>query len=168
MRDRAQRGRGSRVATARWELPSSSKALMDATKNGLKNSRQGQVGDFRTAADGVRRRHDQHPYVKSKHWTRWLASRTAAWCRSTRLASSTRRKARRLVRARRYPALACFAGIWTNWTSVRKVKEGETTTTSSPSSRGANAEVRDHPKRCRDPDDAGRSRGLDDVLRTRP
>src|SRR3954468_17949273 len=25
-----------------------------------------------------------------------------------------------------YP-LACFAGIWANWTSVRKVKEGETT-----------------------------------------
>ena len=24
--------------------------------------------------------------------------------------------------------LACFAGIWTNWTSVRKVKEGETAT----------------------------------------
>jgi putative SOS response-associated peptidase YedK len=23
--------------------------------------------------------------------------------------------------------LACLAGIWTNWTSVRKVKEGETT-----------------------------------------
>jgi len=23
--------------------------------------------------------------------------------------------------------LACFAGIWTRWTSVRKVKEGETT-----------------------------------------
>jgi putative SOS response-associated peptidase YedK len=23
--------------------------------------------------------------------------------------------------------LACFTGIWTNWTSVRKVKEGETT-----------------------------------------
>jgi len=23
--------------------------------------------------------------------------------------------------------LACFAGIWTNWTSVREVKEGETT-----------------------------------------
>jgi len=22
--------------------------------------------------------------------------------------------------------LACFAGLWTNWTSVRKVKEGET------------------------------------------
>ena len=24
-------------------------------------------------------------------------------------------------------ALACFAGIWTNWTSVRKAKEGEVT-----------------------------------------
>src|ERR1700757_2156792 len=24
-------------------------------------------------------------------------------------------------------SLACFAGIWTNWTSVRKVEEGETT-----------------------------------------
>ena len=23
--------------------------------------------------------------------------------------------------------LGCFAGIWTNWTSARKVKEGETT-----------------------------------------
>lgn len=23
--------------------------------------------------------------------------------------------------------LACFAGLWTNWTSVRKVREGETT-----------------------------------------
>lgn len=23
--------------------------------------------------------------------------------------------------------LACFAGIWTSWTSVRKVEEGETT-----------------------------------------
>ena len=34
---------------------------------------------------------------------------------------------RHLVRARRDPSLACFAGIWTNWTSVRKVKEGETT-----------------------------------------
>jgi putative SOS response-associated peptidase YedK len=25
------------------------------------------------------------------------------------------------------PRIACFAGIWTNWTSVRKVREGETT-----------------------------------------
>jgi hypothetical protein len=29
--------------------------------------------------------------------------------------------------------LACFAGIWTNWTSVRKVKEGKTTNDIYPS-----------------------------------
>ncbi len=47
--------------------------------------------------------------------------------------------------------LACFAGIWTTWTSVRKVKEGEVTAdlyaflTTEP-----NAEVGAiHPKRCR-------------------
>jgi len=34
---------------------------------------------------------------------------------------------RYLVCAGRDPPLACFAGIWTNWTSVRKIKEGETT-----------------------------------------
>jgi putative SOS response-associated peptidase YedK len=32
-----------------------------------------------------------------------------------------------VVRARREPALAFFAGIWTSWTSVRKLKEGEVT-----------------------------------------
>ncbi len=32
-----------------------------------------------------------------------------------------------LVRIRRDPAIGLFAGIWTHWTSVRKVKEGETT-----------------------------------------
>ncbi|WP_456802633.1 SOS response-associated peptidase family protein [Bradyrhizobium sp. USDA 4474] len=31
------------------------------------------------------------------------------------------------IKDRADPELACFAGIWTNWTSVRKVKEGETT-----------------------------------------
>jgi putative SOS response-associated peptidase YedK len=32
-----------------------------------------------------------------------------------------------VVRARRHQAARFFAGIWTRWTSVRKVKEGETT-----------------------------------------
>ena len=34
---------------------------------------------------------------------------------------------RDLVRVRRRPPLACFAGIWIRWTSVRKIKEGEVT-----------------------------------------
>src|SRR5216684_960583 len=32
-----------------------------------------------------------------------------------------------LLPTRKPCPLACFAGIWTNWTLVRKVKEGETT-----------------------------------------
>ncbi len=38
--------------------------------------------------------------------------------------------------------LACFAGIWTGWTSVRKVKEGETTNDRFPFlTTGPNSEV---------------------------
>ena len=63
--------------------------------------------------------------------------------------------------------LACFAGIWTRWTSVRKVKEGETTNdlfailTTEP-----NALVgRFHPQGdARDPHLAGRDRPLDDGI----
>jgi putative SOS response-associated peptidase YedK len=33
----------------------------------------------------------------------------------------------RLVRIRRDAAACFFAGVWTRWTSVRKIKEGETT-----------------------------------------
>jgi hypothetical protein len=32
-----------------------------------------------------------------------------------------------MVRLRCKPPLACFAGLWTRWKSVRKVKEGEVT-----------------------------------------
>jgi putative SOS response-associated peptidase YedK len=56
------------------------------------------------------------------------ASRTAAWCRSTPSASSTRLRGGDIWFALdESRPLACFAGIWTNWTSVRKVREGETT-----------------------------------------
>ena len=47
--------------------------------------------------------------------------------------------------------LACFAGIWTNWTSVRKVKDGETTNnifaflTTEPNAE----EAPSTPRRCR-------------------
>jgi hypothetical protein len=69
--------------------------------------------------------------------------------------------------------LACFAGVWTNWTSVRKVKEGETTNeifaflTTEP-----NAEVGAiHPKAMlvilttpgRNLDDGSSGRGPEDI-----
>src|SRR6201996_2317370 len=54
---------GRELATARWGMPSSSKALMDATKEaGRKAGSQGQAGRLqRIAPDGAGRRHDQHP-----------------------------------------------------------------------------------------------------------
>jgi hypothetical protein len=64
--------------------------------------------------------------------------------------------------------LAFFAGLWTNWTSVRKVKEGETTNdlfgflTTEPNKGG-----RRHPSQgnAGHPDDAAGNRSLDDRAR---
>ena len=65
---------GRELATARWGMPSSSKALMDATKKRAdKLEAKGKPVDFkellRMEPDGgttnIRN-------VKSKHWTRWL------------------------------------------------------------------------------------------------
>jgi hypothetical protein len=54
---------GRELATARWGMPSSSKALMDATKKrGRKAAGEGQDRRFQgIASDGARWRHDQHP-----------------------------------------------------------------------------------------------------------
>src|ERR1700693_5553407 len=63
--------------------------------------------------------------VKSKHWTRWLGIENR--CVVPFNSFSEFKKAEggdiwfALDESR---PLACFAGIWTNWTSVRKVKEG--------------------------------------------
>src|SRR3569623_2044411 len=65
---------------------------------------------------------------KSKHWTRWLGPEHR--CVAPFNSFSEFNKAEggdiwfSLDESR---PLACFAGIWANWTSVRKVKEGETT-----------------------------------------
>jgi putative SOS response-associated peptidase YedK len=69
--------------------------------------------------------------VGSPHWRRWLAIENRCVVPFTSFAENER-----LPDGRRPPVwfafddtrpLACFAGIWTRWTSVRKVKEGETT-----------------------------------------
>jgi putative SOS response-associated peptidase YedK len=67
--------------------------------------------------------------VKSPHWRRWLGVAGVS-CPSQLLRKRSAagwHAPSRLVRLRRDAALAFFAGIWTRWTSVRKVKEGETT-----------------------------------------
>jgi putative SOS response-associated peptidase YedK len=75
------------LATARWGMPSSGHALMEATKK--RESRC--VVPFNSFSE----------FNKAEGGDIWFAL------------DETR-------------PLACFAGIWTNWTSVRNVKEGET------------------------------------------
>ena len=67
---------GRELATARWGMPSSSKALMDATKKRAeKLQAKGKQVDFKellrmepdAGTTNIRN-------VKSKHWTRWLGT----------------------------------------------------------------------------------------------
>jgi putative SOS response-associated peptidase YedK len=101
---------GRELAMARWGMPSPVIALKSRNSDpGVTNVRN----------------------TGSPHWRRWLGgtgrcvvpftsfSESEVFSDGSRLPISFA-----LDESRR---LACFAGIWTRWTSVRKVKEGETT-----------------------------------------
>ncbi len=129
--NRSQWPRGRELVTARWGMPSSSKALMDATKKRAeKLQAKGKLVDFkqllRMEPDA---RHDQHPQREVKALDA-VAERPSNRCVVPLNSFSEFNKAEggdiwfALDETR---PLACFVGIWTNWTSVRKVKEGETT-----------------------------------------
>ena len=68
--------------------------------------------------------------VKSPHWRRWLGIEHrcvvpfTSFCENEALPDGARPPVWFAFDETR--PLAFFAGIWTNWTSVRKVKEGET------------------------------------------
>ena len=159
---------GRELATARWGMPSSSKALMDATKKRAeKLQAKGKSVDFnellRMEPDGgttnIRN-------VKSKHWTRWLGVENRCVVPFNSFSEFNKAEGGDIWFALdETRPLACFAGIWTNWTSVRKVKEGETTNDllRVPHD-GAERRGRRHPPEgdAGDPDDAGRGRNLDD------
>ena len=120
---------GRELATARWGMPSSSKALMDATKKRAeKLQAKGKTVDFnellRMEPDGgttnIRN-------VVSKHWTRWLGTENRCVVPFNSFSEFNKAEGGDIWFALdETRPLACFAGIWTNWTSVRKVKEGET------------------------------------------
>ena len=66
--------------------------------------------------------------VKSKHWTRWLGPEHRCVVPFTSFSEFNKAEGGDIWFALdETRPLACFAGIWTRWTSVRKVKEGETT-----------------------------------------
>lgn len=103
-------GEGRELAMARWGMPSPAFALKGRNSDsGITNVRN----------------------VRSPHWRRWLgpASRCVvpftSFSENEKLADGKASTVWFALNEDR--PLAVFAGIWTNWTSVRKVKEGETT-----------------------------------------
>ncbi|MCP1773671.1 putative SOS response-associated peptidase YedK [Bradyrhizobium japonicum] len=121
---------GRELVTARWGMPSSARALMEATKKRAeKLQAKGKPVDFkellRMEPDGgttnIRN-------VKSKHWTRWLGVENRCVVPFNSFSEFNKAEGGNIWFALdESRPIACFAGIWTNWTSVRKVKEGETT-----------------------------------------
>jgi putative SOS response-associated peptidase YedK len=113
---------GRELAMARWGMPSSSKALMDATKKRAEKLRaKGKPVDFkgllRMEPDGgttnIRN-------VKSKHWTRWLSVENRCVVPFNSFSEFNKAEGGDIWFALdETRPLACFAGIWTNWTSVR-------------------------------------------------
>jgi putative SOS response-associated peptidase YedK len=66
--------------------------------------------------------------VSNKHWTRWLGIEHRCIVPFTSFSEFNKAADGNIWFAfDESRPLAFFAGIWTNWTSVRKVKEGETT-----------------------------------------
>lgn len=104
---------GLRLSMARWGMPTPPKFLEGKrTDPGVTNIRN----------------------VASPHWRRWLGVEHRCLVPFTSFSELDARAGA----PRNHPIwfalgqdrpLACFAGIWTEWTSVRKLKEGEVTAT---------------------------------------
>lgn len=118
------------LSMARWGMPSSQFALMQAAKKrAAKLEAKGKSVDFnellRMEPDGgitnIRN-------VDSKHWKRWLGIEHRCVVPFTSFSEFNKEQGGDIWFAfDETRPLAVFAGLWTNWTSVRKVKEGETT-----------------------------------------
>ncbi len=101
---------GRELVIARWGMPSPAFALRNRkTDTGVTNVRN----------------------TESSHWRRWLGVKHrclvpfTSFCEYEMLGNGGRVPVWFALDDNR--PLAFFAGIWTEWTSVRKVKEGETT-----------------------------------------
>jgi putative SOS response-associated peptidase YedK len=103
---------GERELTmARWGMPSPQIALKGKTTDpGVTNVRN----------------------TSSPHWRRWLGPANRCIVPFTSFSeyetTPDKKKIPVWFALDESRPLACFAGIWTNWTSVRKAKEGEVTT----------------------------------------
>jgi putative SOS response-associated peptidase YedK len=121
------------LSTARWGMPSSQFALMESTKKrAAKLEAKGKPVDLKEllrlepdiGTTNIRN-------LTSTHWQRWLGVESRCVVPFTSFSENEV-----MPDGSRPPVwfafdegrpLAFFAGIWTRWTSVRKVREGETT-----------------------------------------
>jgi putative SOS response-associated peptidase YedK len=128
--DRAQCRRRPRDRDGALGMPSSQQALLDATKKRAEMLQgKGKTADFkellRTEPDSgttnIRN-------VSSAHWKRWLGLENRCLVPFTSFSEYD------IIDGKKTPVwfapdatrpLLAFAGLWTNWTSVRKAKEGE-------------------------------------------
>lgn len=123
---------GREVAMARWGMPSSSEALMKAAKKRAeKLQSKGKTVDFkellRVEPDGgttnIRN-------TSSKHWKRWFGSDNRCLVPMTSFSEYDTMEGKKVLVWFALDVsrpLVAFAGIWTNWKSVRKVREGAVT-----------------------------------------
>lgn len=125
------KGGDRELAMVRWGMPTAQNAMVEATKKrAAKLEAKGKAVDFnallRMEPDGgvtnIRN-------LKSKHWTRWTGIEHRCIVPFTSFSEFNRDYGGNVWFALDDSRpLACFAGLWLpDWTSVRKVKEGETT-----------------------------------------
>ncbi|BDA86359.1 hypothetical protein Sa4125_39010 [Aureimonas sp. SA4125] len=116
----------------RWCMPSSQKALFEATKRrAAKLEAKGKEVDFAallkaepdSGTTNIRN-------VASAHWKRWLVPANRCLVPFTSFSEyetvGTAKIPVWFAAGEERPLMA-FAGLWTSWTSVRKVREGEVT-----------------------------------------
>jgi len=121
---------GRELVLARWGMPSSQKALMDAAKKrASKLEAKGKPVDFKqllrmepdSGTTNIRN-------VTSAHWKRWLAPANRCLVPFSSFSEYD------TIDGKKVPVwfatgddrpLLAFAGLWTRWTSVRKAREGE-------------------------------------------
>jgi putative SOS response-associated peptidase YedK len=116
---------GREVAMARWGMPSSQSALLEATKKrAQKLEAKGKTVNFKkllrmepdSGTTNIRR-------LNSKHWSRWYGTEHRCIVPFTSFSEFNKEAGGDIWFALdETRPLACFAGLWTNWTSVRKVK----------------------------------------------
>jgi putative SOS response-associated peptidase YedK len=121
---------GRELTMARWGMPSSSQVLFVAAKNrAAKLEARGKQVDFKELLrmepdSGITNIRN----TSSRHWKPWLGVENRCLVPMSSFSEFNRDAGGDIWFALdKSRPLVCFAGMWTKWTSVRKVREGETT-----------------------------------------